>query len=103
MLIRDQKKLATCLGFGPLFLHSTGQAYKGGSNTGVFLHITADHQEDIQVPDHKFTFGLVITAQAQADFTVVVKRSRRVLRIHLGNDVYSGLQRLCELIQRALL
>ena len=98
VLIRDQKKLATCLGFGPRFLHSTGQAYKGGPNTGVFLQITADHEEDIQVPDHKFTFGLVITAQAQADFAVLVKRSRRVLRIHLGNDVQGGLQRLWKFI-----
>lgn len=94
VLIRDQTKLATCLGFGPRFLHSTGQIYKGGPNTGVFLQITADHAEDIEVPDHPFTFGVVITAQAQADFAVLVKQSRRVLRIHLGLDVLGGLQRL---------
>ena len=94
VLIRNNKKVATCLGFGPRFLHSTGQAYKGGPNTGVFLQITADHREDIQVPGHRYTFGLVITAQAQADFTVLAKRSRRVLRIHLGKDVRGGLQRL---------
>ncbi len=102
VLIRNQKKVATCLGFGPRFLHSTGQAYKGGPNTGVFLQITADHNEDIQIPDHSYTFGLVITAQAQADFTVLGKRSRRVLRIHLGKDVQTGLQRLHRLIQGAL-
>ena len=77
VLIRDNKKVATCLGFGPRFLHSTGQAYKGGPNTGVFLQITADHSEDIQIPGHRYTFGLVITAQAQADFTVLAKRSRQ--------------------------
>lgn len=102
VLIRNNKKVATCLGFGPRFLHSTGQAYKGGPNTGVFLQITADHSEDIAIPNHRYTFGLVITAQAQADFTVLTKRSRRVLRIHLGADVQGGLQQLRNLIQEAL-
>jgi transaldolase/glucose-6-phosphate isomerase len=102
VLIRNNKKAATCLGFGPRFLHSTGQAYKGGPNTGVFLQITADYSEDIQVPDHRYTFGVVMTAQAQADFTVLAKRSRRVLRIHLGKDAYDGLQQLHALIQQAL-
>ena len=101
VLIRDNKKVATCLGFGPRFLHSTGQAYKGGPNTGVFLQITADHEKDIKVPGHSYTFGLVITAQAQADFTVLVKRSRRVLRIHLGKDVKDGLKRLKKLVKPA--
>jgi transaldolase / glucose-6-phosphate isomerase len=91
VLIRDTKKVATCLGFGPRFLHSTGQVYKGGPNIGVFLQITADFNEDLQVPTHAYTFGLVISAQAQADFTVLAKRSRRVLRIHLGKDVQGGL------------
>lgn len=102
VLIRNNKKVATCLGFGPRFLHSTGQAYKGGPNTGVFLQITADYNEDIQVPSHRYTFGLVITAQAQGDFTVLAERLRRVLRIHLGKDVRRGLQRLSELMQLAL-
>jgi transaldolase/glucose-6-phosphate isomerase len=101
-LIRDRKKVATCLGFGPRFLHSTGQAYKGGPNTGVFLQITADHLNDIQVPEHRYTFGLVITAQAQADFNVLIERSRRILRIHLGNDVKGGLQRLFAELKIAL-
>jgi transaldolase / glucose-6-phosphate isomerase len=100
--IRDNKKVATCLGFGPRFLHSTGQAYKGGPNTGVFLQITADCSEDIQIPGHCYTFGVVIAAQAQADFSVLANRSRRILRIHLGKDVRGGLQRLFELIQQAL-
>jgi transaldolase/glucose-6-phosphate isomerase len=100
--IRNNKKVATCLGFGPRFLHSTGQVYKGGPNTGVFLQITTNHDEDIQIPNHLYTFGLVITAQAQADFTVLVKRSRRALRVHLEKDVQEGLQRLFEFIQKAL-
>jgi len=102
MLIRDAKKVATCLGFGPRFLHSTGQDYIGGPNTGVFLQITGDHAEDIEVPDHRYTFGLVITAQAQADFEELVKRRRRALRIHLKNDLRAGLQQLQESIKQAL-
>jgi transaldolase/glucose-6-phosphate isomerase len=102
-LIRDAKKVATCLGFGPRFLHSTGQVYKGGPNTGVFLQITCDHDEDIQVPDQHYTFGLVIKAQAQADFEVLAQRGRRVLRIHIGNDVQAGLQKLYEFLRGALL
>jgi transaldolase/glucose-6-phosphate isomerase len=103
VIIRDNKKIATCLGFGPRFLHSTGQAYKGGPNTGVFLQITADHDEDLPVPTHKYTFGLVIAAQAAADFAVLVKRSRRVLRIHLGNDVQAGLRVLQKLLDSAFI
>lgn len=102
VLVRDNKKVATCLGFGPRFLHSTGQAYKGGPNTGVFLQITADHPNDISVPGHQYTFGLVIKAQALSDFEVLVKRSRRALRVHLGGDVKGGLAKLQAVIQRAL-
>jgi len=102
VLVRDHKKVATCLGFGPRFLHSTGQAYKGGPNTGVFLQITADHPNDIPVPGHQYTFGLVIQAQALSDFEVLVKRSRRALRVHLGSDVKAGLAKLQAVIQRAL-
>jgi transaldolase/glucose-6-phosphate isomerase len=102
ILIRDAKKVATCLGFGPRFLHSTGQDYKGGPNTGVFLQITADHNDDIQIPDHQYTFGLVIAAQAQADFEVLVKNSRRVLQIHLGKDVRIGLQQLRKFILKGV-
>ena len=99
VLIRDNKKIATCLGFGPRFLHSTGQAYVGGPNTGVFLILTADYNDDIQIPEHPYTFGLVISAQAQSYFTVLGNRSRRVLRIHLGKDVKAGLQRLSDLVR----
>jgi hypothetical protein len=103
VLIRDNKKVATCLGFGPRFLHSTGQAYKGGPNTGVFLQITADSVDDIPVPGHGYTFGLVIKAQAQGDLTVLQQRARRVLRIHLGKDVARGLSRLRDFLQAALM
>src|SRR5258708_14730027 len=81
--VRDKKKLATVLGFGPRFLHSTGQAYKGGPNTGVFLQITCDNAVDLPVPDQKYTFGIVKAAQARGDFAVLAERRSRPLRVHL--------------------
>jgi transaldolase / glucose-6-phosphate isomerase len=101
-MIRDKKMIATCLGFGPRFLHSTGQAYKGGPNTGVFLQITADHQSDIPVPEHKYSFGNVIDATAEGDFAVLNERGRRALRVHLGVDTNAGLLKLKEAVRQAL-
>ncbi len=100
--VRDKKKVATCLGFGPRFLHSTGQAYKGGPNSGVFLQITCDDAVDLPVPDQKYTFGVVKAAQARGDFQVLADRDRRALRVHLGSDVAAGLKTLQEAIQQAL-
>ena len=82
--VRDKKRVATCLGFGPRFLHSTGQAYKGGPNTGVFLQITCDDAADLPVPEQKYTFGIVKAAQARGDFQVLAERGRRALRVHLA-------------------
>jgi transaldolase/glucose-6-phosphate isomerase len=92
--VRDRKRVATCLGFGPRFLHSTGQAYKGGPNTGVFLQITCDDATDLPVPGQKYTFGVVKAAQARGDFQVLAERNRRALRVHLGKDLKAGLERL---------
>jgi transaldolase/glucose-6-phosphate isomerase len=92
--MRDKKRVATCLGFGPRFLHSTGQAYKGGPNSGVFLQITCDDAADLPVPGQKYTFGVVKAAQARGDFQVLADRGRRALRVHLGKDVASGLSKL---------
>jgi transaldolase/glucose-6-phosphate isomerase len=92
--VRDAKQVATCLGFGPRFLHSTGQAYKGGPNSGVFLQITCDDAVDLPVPGQKYTFGVVKAAQARGDFQVLAERQRRALRVHLGKDVKAGLDRL---------
>jgi transaldolase/glucose-6-phosphate isomerase len=100
--VRDKKRVATCLGFGPRFLHSTGQAYKGGPNTGVFLQITADDAEDLPVPGQKYTFGIVKAAQARGDLQVLTERGRRALRIHLGADVRYGLAKLASAMDRAL-
>jgi transaldolase / glucose-6-phosphate isomerase len=96
--VLEQHKVATCLGFGPRFLHSTGQAYKGGPNTGVFLQITSDDEFDLPVPGQKYTFGVVKAAQARGDFQVLLDRGRRALRIHLGKDVSAGLRQLDSLI-----
>jgi len=92
--VRDTKHVATCLGFGPRFLHSTGQDYKGGPNTGVFLQITAEHAVDVAIPDQKYSFGVVIAAQAAGDLAVLESRGRRALRVHLGKDVAAGLKTL---------
>lgn len=100
--VRDRHHVATCLGFGPRFLHSTGQAYKGGPPTGVFLQVTCDDAEDLPVPGRRFTFGVVKAAQARGDFAVLVERGRRALRIHLGADVAAGLERLDALVRAAL-
>jgi transaldolase/glucose-6-phosphate isomerase len=100
--IRDKKKVATCLGFGPRFLHSTGQAYKGGPNSGVFLQITCDDASDLPVPGQKYTFGVVKAAQARGDFQVLADRDRRALRVHIGSDIAAGLRTLQEAIQQAL-
>jgi transaldolase/glucose-6-phosphate isomerase len=104
--IRDQvlsaTRVATCMEFGPRFLHSTGQAYKGGPNTGVFLQITCDDAIDIPVPGQQYTFGVVKAAQARGDFEVLVTRDRRALRVHLGKDVSAGLQTLQQAVRGAL-
>jgi transaldolase/glucose-6-phosphate isomerase len=100
--VRDGKRVATCLGFGPRFLHSTGQLYKGGPNTGVFLQVTCDDARDLPVPGQKYTFGLVKAAQARGDFQVLAERGRRALRIHVGPDVAAGLKALDAAITKAL-
>jgi transaldolase/glucose-6-phosphate isomerase len=100
--VRDTRRIATCLEFGPRFLHSTGQAYKGGPNTGVFLQITCDDAGDLPVPGHKYSFGVVKAAQARGDFQVLAERDRRALRVHLGRDVPGGLEALRAAVFSAL-
>ena len=102
ILIRDAKRTATCVGFGPRFLHSTGQAYKGGPNSGIFIQITADHALDLPVPVRKYSFGAVIDATAEGDFAVLNERGRRAIRVHLGRDIEAGLVRLRDAVRRAL-
>ena len=101
--VRDRKHVATCLGFGPRFLHSTGQAYKGGPNSGVFLQITCDDSVELPVPGQKYTFGIVKAAQARGDFQVLAERGRRALRVHLGKDLKAGLATLLAAVQKSFI
>jgi transaldolase/glucose-6-phosphate isomerase len=99
--VRDSKRVATTLGYGPRFLHSTGQLHKGGPDTGVFLQITGD-SEDLAIPGQSFSFGVLEAAQAQGDLDVLFERGRRALRVHLGGDVTSGLANLRALIDECV-
>ncbi len=100
--LRDKRHLATCAEFGPRFLHSTGQAYKGGPDSGVFLQITSDDARDLAVPGQKASFGVIKAAQARGDFDVLTERGRRALRVHLKGDLNAGLKMLDAAIQNAL-
>ncbi|GBR14251.1 bifunctional transaldolase/phosoglucose isomerase [Asaia spathodeae] len=100
--LRDQLKVATAAEFGPRFLHSTGQAYKGGPDSGVFLQITADDHADLSVPGERFTFSVVKAAQARGDFDVLSERGRRALRVHIKGPLEAGLAELAAVIKKAV-
>jgi transaldolase/glucose-6-phosphate isomerase len=100
--VRNGKRVATTVGYGPRFLHSTGQLHKGGANNGVFLHVTAEDAEDLPIPGQKFGFSVLKKSQAAGDFEVLTERGRRVLRVHLGTDVAAGLEKLAEAVRKAL-
>ena len=100
--VRDARKVATCLEFGPRFLHSTGQAYKGGPDTGVFLQITADPSQDLPIPGRSLGFATVVAAQARGDFAVLAERGRRALRVHIKGDLEAGLKRVAAALKAAV-
>jgi len=102
LAVRDKHHVATCAEFGPRFLHSTGQAYKGGPDSGVFLQITSDDARDLPVPGQKASFGVIKAAQARGDFGVLTERGRRALRVHLKGDLEAGLRALDSAIRYAL-
>ena len=102
LAVRDSRHVATCAEFGPRFLHSTGQAYKGGPDSGVFLQITADDAADLPVPGQKASFGVIKAAQARGDFDVLTERGRRALRVHLKGDLKAALKALDSAIKYAL-
>jgi transaldolase/glucose-6-phosphate isomerase len=102
LAVHDKRHVATCAEFGPRFLHSTGQAYKGGPDSGVFLQITADDAKDLPVPGQKASFGVIKAAQARGDFDVLTERGRRALRIHLKGDLAPALAALDAAISEAL-
>jgi hypothetical protein len=99
--LRDRLGLATTLGYGPRFLHSTGQFHKGGPNTGLFLQLTADDAEDAPLPGTSYTFGLFKRAQALGDLEALKKHGRRVVRVHLGADVIQGLEAFSQFFEKA--
>ncbi len=100
--LRDATKCATTTGYGPRFLHSTGQLHKGGSDAGVFMQLTAPDTTDLPIPNQPYTFSTLKQAQALGDFRSLASRGRRAIRIDLGADVQAGLTRLHELIGEAL-
>lgn len=100
--VREKRHVATCAEFGPRFLHSTGQAYKGGPDSGVFLQITADDAQDLPVPGQKASFGIIKAAQARGDFDVLTERGRRALRVHLKGGLKKGLATLNAALNDAL-
>jgi hypothetical protein len=99
--IRDHFKVATTTGYGPRFLHSTGQLHKGGSDAGVFVQITCDDADDIAVPGESYTFGVLKLAQSLGDFVSLASRGRRAIRFHVGTDVAAGLQKLLDIVTEA--
>ncbi len=101
-IIRDAKRVATTLGYGPRFLHSTGQLHKGGPNSGVFLQVTADQRTDLDIPGEPYSFGTLVAAQALGDMKSLCTRNRRVIRIHLGCDVEAGVRRIQKAVEEAL-
>ena len=99
LALREETKCATTTGYGPRFLHSTGQLHKGGPATGVFLQLTAADNPDVPLPGEAFTFGILKEAQALGDFESLAKRDRRAIRIELGNDLTAGLEVLLESVR----
>ena len=101
-LLRDRTGRATTLGYGPRFLHSTGQLHKGGPPTGWFLQLTADHPNDRPIPGWPYTFGQLIDAQAAGDFGAIESHDLPILRIHLGDEPDAGLAALERALTAAL-
>jgi transaldolase/glucose-6-phosphate isomerase len=99
--IRDHHKVATTTGYGPRFLHSTGQLHKGGPDSGVFIQLTSDDAEDLPIPGETYSFGVLKQAQSLGDFESLASRGRRAIRIHLGADATAGLKRLAEIVREA--
>lgn len=100
--VMQSQRVATTAGYGPRFLHSTGQLHKGGPENGVFIQITAEDREDISIPGEPFTFGTLARAQALGDFQSLDSRNRRAIRVHLTGEVRPGLERLLEIVEQAV-
>ena len=94
--------VATTTGYGPRFLHSTGQLHKGGPATGVFMQLTGGGHADVPIPNEKFTFGVLVRAQAIGDFQSLASRKRRAVSIALGDDIDAGLNTLARTVTDVL-
>ncbi len=100
--VRETNQVATTLGYGFRFLHSTGQLHKGGPNSGVFNQVTCDDHGDLSIPDEPYSFGVLKAAQALGDMQSLSSRQRLVIRLHLGVNVEKGLARLEQLIEASI-
>jgi len=101
-LIRSSKALATTVGYGPRFLHSTGQLHKGGADNGVYIQIVADDTRDIAIPGRPYSFGILKQSQAVGDYESLVKHNRRVIKIDLGKDINKGFKELYKTLKKIL-
>jgi hypothetical protein len=102
LVIRDGTRAATTVGHGPRYLHSTGQLHKGGGDNGLFILVTADDLEDMEVPGQTYTFGVLKRAQVLGDMEALRRRGRRVVRLHLSDDVDGGLDRVAQALKSAV-
>ncbi len=100
--IRDMRRYATTVGFGPRFLHSTGQLHKGGPDSGLFIQLTAEHEEDVPIPGRRYTFGVLQAAQAAGDFEALAERGRKIVRLHLTHGWEAGLPIVARMVRDAL-
>jgi transaldolase/glucose-6-phosphate isomerase len=101
-LVRDRLRVATAVGYGPRYLHSTGQLHKGGPGSGLFLFLTADPSEELPIPGERYGFATLHSAEALGDYRALVEKERRVLRVHMRGDAAGGIHRLTECVQTAL-
>jgi hypothetical protein len=92
--LRDKLKVATTLGYGPRYMHSTGQLHKGGPNSGVMILFTYDAEEEVAIPGSDYGFETLQRAQALGDFRSLNDKNRRVIRIHLGKNIEQSLKKL---------
>jgi hypothetical protein len=99
--LRHVTRRAITLGYGPRYLHSTGQLHKGGANNGIFIAVTSDNPVDIPIPEAAYSFGVLQTAQAAGDFEALQNKGRRALRLHIEGDVVAGLQKLMDAVELA--
>jgi len=94
--VTESHGIATTMGYGPRFLHSTGQLHKGGPGSGLFLQITTEHEQDVAIPDATYTFGVLADAQAVGDLQALRASERRAVRVHVGTDPEEGIRRMAD-------